>query len=248
MKKLLCVVLGLAILGGIALTAGCGGGGSGGGSAGVLAAFAAVLIIAASASSGGAGVAAFAASERERPRSAIMPADGATAGYVARIFLNGVLATETFDLVVADSGKTLKFARDISLNVSSSQFEYRVEFAAKGSSASSDKYMSINAMFAQYGTVTYSNSEPKTLSPTVDSAETAYALTYDAWRKANATKTLTYTDFIAKSPDISTVQTSVENDLKNQGTTADPNFKFSDTTSAEAQTIAQSTSTSTTKI
>ena len=69
MRKTICLVLVLSVIGGIALiNSGCGGGGGG-----IAGALFGVLVIAAIASSGGAGAAAFAASVRESGRPAIYP-------------------------------------------------------------------------------------------------------------------------------------------------------------------------------
>jgi hypothetical protein len=237
MKKLMCLVLGLALIGGIVLTTGCGSSGGGG----FLKTFGAILLIAAIASTAGTGgsAAVFAASVRERPRAAIVE-KVATTNYFARVYLNGALATQTSNLVIGDASTTLELASSLSLNVDSSIVEYKVEFWSKNGT---------KPLFVQYGrNASLADGQTTPVSHTITATETAYALSYEYWKadSKNAGKNPNYTDFsaLASASDIAKVVTQINNELstlKASGITLD-NFKtYTDTTYTQAQTVATST-------
>jgi len=231
MKKLFCLLLGLAFLGGIVFTTGCGSSGSGG----ILAAFAAVLVFSAvTASTGGAGAAAFAASVRPTPRAAIVAT--VNTKYEARIYVKDPdwrLATVTTNLELSADGKTLSFpsTNKPGVNVSSSKVEYRIEFVAIGAPDSTDMTKaSPNAYLCQYDVSTLTHGESKDVTLNVDPEDTAKALAYDAWTGKNTTG-LYFTDFSPDSTKLSTAKTAIEGELNTKLATPQPTFTYTVTTS-----------------
>lgn len=185
MKKVLCILLCLALIGGTTLTVGCGGGGS----SNVLKAFGAVLIIAAIASTGGAGgaIPAFAASSRADLRAA------AQTKYEAVLYINDVAVATSNNLTISANGDSISLDEPFSYAVSSAEAEYKVIFRLQGKQTG----------FTVVGNATLTDGETKNVGSTADpivanASSTADSITYDLWKEnVTGASDKTYSDFIS---------------------------------------------------
>ncbi len=227
MKKLFCLVLCVAVLGGMIVMSGCGGGSGGG----ILGAVAGVLIIAAVASSGGAGAAVFAASVRERPQSAILSAYQTTR-YVARIKIDGDVATITNAVNYVDAN-TLQ-VNNVQVSTTQGSHQVLVEFLPASNTSSSDPY------FKGYFTADFGLAA-SIASPTIGATQTAQALAYEYWRNKSGATGKTINEFLAQNPDLATLTAQVINDLQPALGTPTATFQWSTTTTQTASAVANAT-------
>lgn len=233
MRKTLCLVLILSVMGGIALfSTGCGSDG------GILGVALGIIAIAAIASSGGAGVATFAASHRDSPRAAI-----STTGYKAVIKVNGVLATETTTLTKSEDKTQLFVNAEVSVNPGAN--EYSVEIFPATANSTTDP------LFKVYKVASVDNGGRTSEAPALNATSTANALAYEAWKASNPTTTalLTINDFKPSSTDIDALATKIQNQLNASMTgtvTPDATFQWDTTIDAQASAIAASTTVPTT--
>lgn len=233
MRKTLCLVLILSVMGGIALfSTGCGSDG------GILGVALGIIAIAAIASSGGAGLATFAASHRDSPRAAIT-----TTGYKAVIKVNGVLATETTTLTKSDDKTQLFINAELSANPGAN--EYSVEIFPATANSTTDPLLKL------YKVANVENGGRAAEAPTLNATSTANALAYEAWKKLNPTTTalLTINDFKPASADIDALATKIQNQLNASMTgtvTPDATFQWDFSIDAQASSTAASTTVPTT--
>lgn len=172
MKRAVCVFLGIALLGSMTITVGCFGD-DGVGS--ILAAVIMITIIVSTAGTGGAGVAAFAASAKDRP-AVIMPATrtlGVTAnGLKFRVtpYSNGAAAGDPILTTDISTNNTTQASGSISISAGTTDF--LVELMAGNTPV-------MQSMISASGNVT-ADVNPDT---------TAQALIYAEWLKNNPTNT-----------------------------------------------------------
>ena len=227
MRKTICLVLVLSVIGGIALiNSGCGGGGGG-----IAGALFGVLVIAAIASSGGAGAAAFAASVRESGRPAIYRSIPTTK-YRAVLNVNGVAVAESSSLTLSDDKKSLTF--NATSNVIPGSIEYSVDIYPAGAGATTP-------FFKGYFMATIDNERIATNAPALDATSTAKALAFEQWRRTQAgAATETINDF-NPTETLATLTTAVQAKLDTELGAPTANFIWGTAVDAEVNRIASAT-------
>jgi hypothetical protein len=183
MKKLLCVVLGIALLGGVVLSTGCSSDGGG-----ILAAvIIGAIIISASASTGG-GALAFAAKINDRPKASISAtlATKETTNYWAKVYVNGELKQLVTTLKISDADNddkydTIELPNGITVSdLAAGKHQYAIEFGYKNSTS---------FFFKKYGVVEITQTDTKPVSESnIGKKDTAKSLLYEAWQYKSSYK------------------------------------------------------------
>ncbi|MBP7635361.1 hypothetical protein KBA41_14430 [Candidatus Ozemobacteraceae bacterium] len=216
MKKLMCLALGVSMIGAMIVVAGCGGGSGGLGA--ILGAAFVIAIVASTGGAGGGAAVPFAASLRERPAIrglAIPPISAGSLQFkVTPLTANGVEGTpQYFD--VATSSIPTEVVGTASMNVSGT--EYRVELVRKADGVALLK----NVLIADD-----LDTNPN-VSTTVNASTTAAVLVYTEWLKSN-TIDGSFINFLAgigdASASIALIGTNIQNDFAIDGVASLSNY------------------------
>lgn len=242
MKKLLCVVIGIAILGGIVLSTGCGGGGGGGG---LLGAIAVVAFVVAVSSSGGAGAAAFAASVRDKPLPAIF-SDVKVASNSIKIKVQPMKDGTAY----GDATYLQSASISVNLGILTGNVPVSVEEGIKQFSVEIVAGSNTVPILKQVFSYTPTSGDTKVSSVTASS--TAYAVTYTEWLKKNPADpsySVFETNSVAQAGSLETLATTVQNQLNKYAAdiaTYSPTTDAVVTANAESNASYIATSTATT--
>lgn len=223
MKKLMCLALGVSLVGAMIVVAGCGGGGGIGAIIGV-----GLLIIALSAS-GGAAVAPFAASVKAQPVGYSL-----TASYTAIVTPTGRTAISTDTVYIDDATKKVLSFSNLQVEASTDG-QYKVEIYPRNYTANT------SPIFKYYFTETVPSGETVTTSESITATDTARALIYDRWA---GSATMDIDQFSNQVP-LASVTTVVTQILTDMGSLAPgkytANFNWSGNTTTAAQNAANVT-------
>ncbi len=224
MKKLMCLALGVSLIGAMVVVAGCGGGG---GLGTILGAAFVIAIIASTGGAGGAGAVPFAASLRERPaiRGAVNPISAGSLQFkVTPLAANGAEGTPQYFDATTTSTIT-EVVGTASMNVSGS--EYKVELVRKADGVALLK----NVLVADD-----LDTNPS-VSTTVNASTTASVLVYTEWLKSNAIDG-SFTNFQAGIGNVIASIASIGQDIENDFA-ADGSATLSDYTADALSTANQ---------
>lgn len=223
MKKLMCLALGVSMIGAMIVVAGCGGGGGIGAIIGV-----GLLVIALSAS-GGAAAAPFAANIKAQPAGYSL-----TASYTAIVTPTGRTSISTDTIYVDDTTKRILKFENLQVEASTDG-QYKVEIYPRNYTSNT------SPIFKYYFTKTVPSGETLTTTESVTATDTAKALIYDRWA-GSATMNIDQFDNQVPSTSVASVVAQV---LTEMGAVAPgkytANFSWSPTTTSEAQTAANLT-------
>lgn len=220
MKKLMCLGLGVSLIGTMIVVAGCGGGGGIGAIIGV-----GLLVIALSAS-GGAAAAPFAANIKALPASYSL-----TASYTAVVTPTGRVPISTGTIYVDDA--TQRILKFDNLQVEASiDGQYKVEIFPRNYTTNT------SPIFKYYFTHSVLAGETEATTENITATDTARALIYDRWA-GSATMDIDQFNNQVPSTSVASVVTQILNEM---GAVAPgkytANFSWSPTTTSEAQTAA----------
>lgn len=220
MKKLMCLALGVSLIGAMIVVAGCGGGGGIGAILGI------GLLVVTLTATGPAGAAAFAANVRGQLAENYV----LTASYTAIITPTGRTPIST-DTVYVDSVSKMKLKfQDLQVEASTDG-QYKVEIYPATYTATT------SPIFKYYFTESVSNGETASYSTGITVDDTARALIYDHWLGSTTKGIDVFSDQVAQTS-IDAVVASITADMT--GAVYNTNFQWIKAATA-AQTAANTT-------